>query len=208
MTVEAVCERVGRRQFEEGEDIFAVQWSGIHKMAQTGDIRGLRYDRVSQTCCVRTVTHNADMVFPLLLATLGRAHLSLGMFRRSVEYFYSDYIHTSMHCDALARSKLSKVCTTPNPSGCRFNTVCCTVAGRFFLEDNNTPPNIRDDRGDTPLNVAAYAGQPAAVEELLRQGANINAKNNKARAIDATPRIRHPANGMYNATESCQSFFI
>lgn len=42
MTVEAVCERLGRRQFEEGEDIFAVQWSGIHKMAQTGDIRGLR----------------------------------------------------------------------------------------------------------------------------------------------------------------------
>lgn len=42
MTVEAVCERLGRRQFEEGEDIFAVQWSNIHKMAQTGDIRGLR----------------------------------------------------------------------------------------------------------------------------------------------------------------------
>lgn len=44
MTVETVCERLGKRQFEEGEDIFAVQWSGIHKMAQTGDIRGLRYD--------------------------------------------------------------------------------------------------------------------------------------------------------------------
>ncbi len=43
MTVEAVCERLSKRQFEEGEDIFAVQWSGIHKMAQTGDIRGLRY---------------------------------------------------------------------------------------------------------------------------------------------------------------------
>eukprot|EP00752_Nemacystus_decipiens_P006945 g6233.t1 len=91
MTAEAVCERLSKRQFEEGEDIFAVQWSGIHKMAQTGDIRGLR----------------------------------------------------------------------------------------FFLEDNSTPPDIPDDRGDTPLNVAAYAGQPAAVEELLRQGANINAKNNK-----------------------------
>lgn len=37
------AERLGRRQFEDGEDIFAVQWSGIHRMAQTGDIRGLRY---------------------------------------------------------------------------------------------------------------------------------------------------------------------
>ncbi|CBN77998.1 Ankyrin [Ectocarpus siliculosus] len=90
-TAEAVCERLGRRQFEEGEDLFAVQWSGIHKMAQTGDIRGLR----------------------------------------------------------------------------------------FFLEDSNTPPNIRDDRGDTPLNTAAHAGQSAAVEELLKHGADVNAKNNK-----------------------------
>lgn len=45
MTVEAVCERLNRRQFEEGEDIFAVQWSDIHKMAQTGDIRGLRCEK-------------------------------------------------------------------------------------------------------------------------------------------------------------------
>lgn len=50
---------------------------------------------------------------------------------------------------------------------------------RFFLEENGTPTDIRDDRGDTPLNVAAYAGQSAAVEELLRHGADINAKNNK-----------------------------
>ena len=42
MTAEAVCERLCRRQFEEGQDIFAVQWSSIHRMAQTGDIRGLR----------------------------------------------------------------------------------------------------------------------------------------------------------------------
>ena len=61
--------------------------------------------------------------------------------------------------------------------------LCCAIGDRFFLEDNNTPPDIRDDRGDTPLNVAAYAGQPAAVEELLRQGADINAKNNKARSM-------------------------
>lgn len=47
-TAEAVCERLGRRQFEEGEDLFAVQWSGIHKMAQTGDIRGLRYCQQQQ----------------------------------------------------------------------------------------------------------------------------------------------------------------
>ena len=51
MTVEAVCERLSKRQFEEGEDIFAVQWSGIHKMAQTGDIRGLRYDGLPKSCC-------------------------------------------------------------------------------------------------------------------------------------------------------------
>ena len=42
MTAEAVCERLCRRQFEEGQDIFAVQWSSIHRMAQTGDMRGLR----------------------------------------------------------------------------------------------------------------------------------------------------------------------
>lgn len=53
MTVEAVCERLGKRQFEEGEDIFAVQWSGIHKMAQTGDIRGLRCDGLPKSCCKR-----------------------------------------------------------------------------------------------------------------------------------------------------------
>lgn len=53
MTVEAVCERLSKRQFEEGEDIFAVQWSGIHKMAQTGDIRGLRYDGLPKSCCKR-----------------------------------------------------------------------------------------------------------------------------------------------------------
>lgn len=50
---------------------------------------------------------------------------------------------------------------------------------RFFLEENGTPTDIRDDRGDTPLNIAAYAGQPAAVEELLKHGADVNAKNNK-----------------------------
>ncbi len=54
-----------------------------------------------------------------------------------------------------------------------------TALDRFFLEDKETPPNIRDDRGDTPLNIAAYSGQRAAVEELLRHGADINAKNNK-----------------------------
>lgn len=44
MTAAAVCERLGRRQFEEGEDVFAVQWTDIHQVAQTGDIRGLRYN--------------------------------------------------------------------------------------------------------------------------------------------------------------------
>ncbi|CAM9214601.1 unnamed protein product [Laminaria digitata] len=91
MTAEAVCERLCRRQFEEGQDIFAVQWSSIHRMAQTGDMRGLR----------------------------------------------------------------------------------------FFLDDSDTPPDIRDDRGDTPLNTAALAGQVAAVEELLVHGADVNTKNNK-----------------------------
>lgn len=45
MTVQAVCNRLNRLQFEEGEDMFAVQWSDIHKVSQTGDIRGLRFVR-------------------------------------------------------------------------------------------------------------------------------------------------------------------
>lgn len=79
----------------------------------------------------------------------------------------------------------SKLCGRrgSNAADCRPHVLCCTVGDRFFLEDHSTPPNIKDDRGDTPLNVAAYAGQPAAVEELLRQGANINAKNNKVAAM-------------------------
>lgn len=50
---------------------------------------------------------------------------------------------------------------------------------RFFLDDSDTSPDIRDDRGDTPLNTAALAGQVAAVEELLSHGADVNTKNNK-----------------------------
>lgn len=50
---------------------------------------------------------------------------------------------------------------------------------RFFLDDSNVDPEIRDDRGDTPLNVAAFNGQFAAAEELCRRGANVNSKNNK-----------------------------
>lgn len=44
-------------------------------------------------------------------------------------------------------------------------------------------PDERNERGDTPLNIAAYAGQTAAVEELLRHGANVNATNNKVKVV-------------------------
>lgn len=58
---------------------------------------------------------------------------------------------------------------------------------RFFLDDNNTPADTRDDRGDTPLNVAAFAGQYAAVEELLGHSADVDAKNNKVGAGTVVP---------------------
>lgn len=61
--------------------------------------------------------------------------------------------------------------------------VCLHVIFRFFLDDMNTPPNLRNDLGDTPLNAAAYTGQCAAVEELLRHGADVNAKNNKVHSM-------------------------
>lgn len=61
---------------------------------------------------------------------------------------------------------------------CLLRTVhTCTT--RFFLDDSDTHPDVRDDRGDTPLNTAALAGQVAAVEELLVHGADVNTKNNK-----------------------------
>lgn len=58
-----------------------------------------------------------------------------------------------------------------------------TYTTRFFLDDSDTPPDVRDDRGDTPLNTAALAGQVAAVEELLVHGADVNTKNNKVRSM-------------------------
>lgn len=60
--------------------------------------------------------------------------------------------------------------------------MCYITTTRFFLDDKNTPADIRDDRGDTPLNVAAFAGQYAAVEELLGHSADVDAKNNKVGA--------------------------
>lgn len=61
---------------------------------------------------------------------------------------------------------------------CLLRTVhTCTT--RFFLDDSDTHPDVRDDRGDTPLNTAALAGQVAAVEELLVHGADVNTQNNK-----------------------------
>lgn len=42
-----------------------------------------------------------------------------------------------------------------------------------------TDIELRDDRGDTPLNIAAYAGQLAAAKELLDHGADVNTRNNK-----------------------------
>lgn len=58
--------------------------------------------------------------------------------------------------------------TTPNAST------------RYFLDDINKSVEVRDDRGDTPLNTAAYAGQLAAARELVERGADVNTKNNKA----------------------------
>lgn len=62
-----------------------------------------------------------------------------------------------------------------NPYGC----YPLFLLPRFFLDDMSTDPELRDSRGDTPLNTAAYNGQYAAAEELLKRGANVNSKNNK-----------------------------
>lgn len=50
---------------------------------------------------------------------------------------------------------------------------------------------MRDDRGDTPLNVAAFNGQFFAADELCRRGANVNSKNNKV--FEGSARVSHCA---------------
>ncbi|CAM9487778.1 unnamed protein product, partial [Choristocarpus tenellus] len=89
---EYICQRLERLQFKEGHDIFAVQWNDLHRMARTGDIRGLRY----------------------------------------------------------------------------------------FIHEKREQPNAQDDRGDTPLNIAAAGGKDNIIEELAKLGADVNKKNNKA----------------------------
>lgn len=87
-SIKAVSKRFSDRQFKEGHDIFAVQWNNIHKMAQAGDIRGLRWRAVLAwpsyyrgvyrgtpvTWSVQECSHNnpqLDNAIPLLLARYG-----------------------------------------------------------------------------------------------------------------------------------------
>lgn len=57
---------------------------------------------------------------------------------------------------------------------------------RFILQQDDVNPNLQDQRGNTPLNLAAARGWVEGVEVLLRYKANVNLAN----ASGETPLIR------------------
>jgi ankyrin repeat protein len=66
--------RLAKLQYEEGVDLFATNWSSFHRVAQSGDIRGLRMFLLEAKVNVDTVNAQGDTALNLA-AFAGQQHV-------------------------------------------------------------------------------------------------------------------------------------